>query len=234
MYLSNLIGKKIKLFPTAVLTLKQTKGGKNLAKPIIPSEIVQALELLKQIPGIGDRTSTRLFYNLFKLPKNQRLEIIKNLARAVNNLRPCKECFILTNKEVCEICSSPERTKKIITVVEESSDAYTIERLGKYKGVYHILEGRISPLEGVGPENLTIEKLLQRVEKYLPEEVILATNPNTEGEATAAYIGKLLKKKFPQLKITRIGLGAAFGTYLELLEENTLNEAFSSRKDWES
>jgi len=116
--------------------------------------------------------------------------------------------------------------------VEESSDAYTIERLGKYRGLYHILGGRIAPLEGISAEDLNVDKLLERVERLKPLEVILATNPNTEGEATASYLAHLLRKKFPSLKITRIGFGAAFGTYLELLEEFSLKEAMERRKEY--
>ena len=197
----------------------------------IPPEIENALRELQKIPGYGERGASRFLYSLLKLPPEKRLQVVKALAQAAKHLRPCAECGIYTPKEVCDICSSPERTKKLITVVEESSDAYTIEKLGKYRGVYHILGGRIAPLLGIGPEELNIDKLLERVERYKPLEVILATNPNTEGEATASYLAQLLKKKFPSLKITRIGFGAAFGTYLELLEDISLQEAFENRKD---
>jgi len=198
----------------------------------IPEEIVRALESIQKIPGYGERGASKLLYGILKLPTEERLNLIKHLYGAAKNLKPCKECGIYTNREViCDICSSRERSKKIITVVEESSDAYTIEKLGKYKGVYHILGGRISPLEGISAEDLNIEKLLERVEKYNPIEVIIATNPNTEGEATASYLTYLLKKKFPKLKITRVGFGAAFGTYLELLEDFTLSEALENRKE---
>jgi recombination protein RecR len=197
----------------------------------IPEEITKALESIQKIPGYGERSASKLLYGLLKLPIEERVNIIKHLYEAAKNLKPCKECGIYTDKEICDICSSPERNKKIITVVEESSDAYAVERLNKYKGVYHILGGRISPLEGISAEDLNIEKLLERIEKYQPVEVIIATNPNTEGEATASYLAYLLKKKFPKLKITRVGFGAAFGTYLELLEDFTLSEALDNRKE---
>jgi len=198
----------------------------------IPREIENALRELKKIPGYGERGASRFFYSLMKLPPKERLEIVKALFEASKNLKPCKECGLLTPKEVCDICSSPERDRRFITVVEESSDAYTIERLGKYRGLYHILGGRIAPLEGISAEDLNIDKLLERVERLKPLEVILATNPNTEGEATASYLAHLLRKKFPSLKITRIGFGAAFGTYLELLEEFSLKEAMERRKEY--
>ncbi len=198
----------------------------------IPEELEKALKALRKIPGYGERGSTRFFYSLMKLKPAERLEIVKTLAEAVEKLKPCGECGILTTEEVCAICSSPERSKKLITVVEESSDAYAIEKLGRYKGVYHVLGGRISPLEGISAEDLNVEKLLERVEKYRPLEVILATNPNTEGEATASYLASLLKRRFPDLKISRIGYGAAFGTYLELLEDFSLEEAFKKRKGY--
>ena len=197
----------------------------------IPEEIEKALRELQKIPGYGERGASRFLYSLLKLPPKERLEIVKALFEASKELNPCEECGIYTPHRVCDICSSPERNKKLITVVEESSDAYTVERTGKYRGVYHVLGGHIAPLEGIGPEDLNIEKLLQRVEKYQPVEVILATNPNTEGEATASYLAHLLKKRFPQLRITRIGFGAAFGTYLELLEDFSIGEAFENRKE---
>ena len=198
----------------------------------VPEEIEKALRELQKIPGYGERGASRFFYSLLKLPQKDKVEIIKTLAEAVKKLRPCEECGIYTTKRICDICSSPERSKKLITVVEESSDAYTIERLGKYKGVYHVLGGHIAPLEGIAPEDLNINKLLERVERYQPVEVILATNPNTEGEATASYLARVLKKRFPNLRITRIGFGAAFGTYLELLEDFSLGEAFENRKEF--
>ncbi len=198
----------------------------------IPAEIERALKSLQKIPGYGERGAQRFLYGLLKLPPKERLSIVKALAEATKRLNPCKECGIYTDKEVCDICNSPERNKKLVTVVEESSDAYAIERLGRYKGVYHILGGRISPLEGISAEDLNIEKLLERIEKYKTNEVILATNPNTEGEATASYLAYLLKRKFPNLKITRIGFGAAFGTYLELLDQFSLSTAFENRKEF--
>ena len=197
----------------------------------VPEEIERALKELQKIPGYGERGASRFFYSLLKLPPEERIEVIKTLAEASKRLKPCKECGIYTTEEVCKICSSPERNKKFITVVEESADAYAIERLGKYGGVYHILGGRISPLEGITAEDLNVDKLLERIEKYKTEEVILATNPNTEGEATASYLAYLLKKRFPSLRITRIGFGAAFGTYLELLEDFSLEEAMRNRKN---
>jgi recombination protein RecR len=197
----------------------------------IPPELEEALKELQKIPGYGERGAGRFLYSLLKLPHQERISVIKTLARAAKDLKPCKECGIYTTGDICSICSSPERSKKLITVVEESSDAYTIERLGKYKGVYHVLGGRISPLEGISAEDLNIDKLVERIERYQPVEVIIATNPNTEGEATAAYLVHLLKKRFPRVKITRIGFGAAFGTYLELLEDFSLGEAFENRKE---
>ncbi len=198
----------------------------------IPDEIEESLKLLQKLPGYGERSASRFLYALLKLNRKDRFELVKVLAGAAKNLRPCSECGIYTDKDVCDICSSEERNKKLITVVEESSDAYTIERTGKYKGVYHVLGGRISPLEGISPEDLNIEPLFGRIERYRPIEVVLATNPNAEGEATASYLAKELKRRFPDLRVSRIGFGAAFGTYLELLEEFTLSEAIERRKEY--
>ncbi len=200
-------------------------------KDKIPPSLKKAIDLLSVIPSYGERSAGRFIYSLLKLKKEERIKIAEAIMEAVKNLRNCKECFIVTDKEVCDICADSERNKRFICVVEESQDAYTIEKLGRYTGVYHVLLGRIAPLEGISPQDLTIDKLLERIEKYGVKEVILATNPNVEGEATANYIGGLILKRFPAVKVTRTSYGLQFGSLIELSDEISLEKSMENRRE---
>ncbi len=196
----------------------------------LPEPIRLALEKLTQVPTYGERSASRLLYNLLKLPLEKRLEVIQTLNSAVEKIRPCKECGLYTDQEICRICSDPKRNKKFICVVEEPQDAFAIEKLERYSGVYHVLGGRIAPLEGISPKDLNIDSLMERIERYRPKEVIIATNPNLEGEATANYLAKLIKKQFPTTKITRISHGLQFGSLIELADELSLEKSVENRK----
>ncbi len=197
---------------------------------VVPSSIRSALEKLSQIPTYGERSAGRFLYNFLKLSPEDKKALVETLLEVVNLIRPCKECGIYTDKEVCAICSNPKRSKKFICVVEESQDAFAIERLERFTGVYHVLGGRIAPLEGISPQDLSIDKLMERIERYNPKEVILATNPNIEGEATANYIAKLIKKNFPTVKVTRVSYGLQFGSFLEFADELSLEKSIENRK----
>ncbi len=200
-------------------------------KDKIPPALREAIDLLSMIPSYGERSAGRFLYNLLKLKKEEGIKIAGAIMEAVKNLRNCKECFIVTDKDLCDICGDRERSKRFICVVEESQDAYAIEKLGRYTGVYHVLLGRIAPLEGISPQDLTIDKLLERIEKYGVKEVILATNPNVEGEATANYIGGLILKRFPTVKVTRTSYGLQFGSLIELSDEVSLEKSMENRKE---
>ncbi len=197
---------------------------------VFPKALKDALESITKIPTYGERGASRFMYNLLKLPKEERKKVAKAILQAVEVLRPCRECFLITDREVCPICSDERRSKKFICVVEESQDAYAIERLERYKGVYHVLQGRIAPLEGISAEDLTIDKLMERIERYQPKEVILATNPNVEGEATANYIASLIKRRFPSVKVTRTAYGFQFGSLIEFADEYSLEKSLENRK----
>lgn len=197
---------------------------------VFPESLKDALEGVKRIPTYGERGASRLVYNLMKLEPQERREVVENLMKASESLRPCKECFLLSEGELCKVCGNPKRSKKFICVVEESQDAYAIERLERYKGVYHVLQGRIAPLEGISPQDITIDKLLDRIEKNRVREVIIATNPNAEGEATANYLIKLLKDRFPAVKVSRVSYGLQFGSLLEFVDELSLEKSFENRK----
>ena len=203
------------------------------SKGKIPNLIREALYLISRIPSYGERSAVRFLYSLMKLEKEERLKIASIIREASEKLRYCKECFILTDKEVCDICTDKNRSKRYICVVEESQDAYAIERLGRYSGVYHVLQGRIAPLEGISPEDLTVSELIDRIGKYEVKEVIIATNPNVEGEATANYIADILSKRFRGLKITRISYGVPFGGLIDLSDELSLEKSIENRKESE-
>ncbi len=197
---------------------------------VFPEPLREALEKVTKIPTYGERGAGRLVYNLLKLSPSERREVVEALLRAAEVLKPCSECYLLTEGDLCRICADPKRNRRFLCVVEESQDAYAVERLERYRGVYHVLQGRIAPLEGVSPQDLTIDKLLERVDRYRAREVIVATNPNAEGEATANYLIKLLKERFPKLKVSRISYGLQFGSVLEFVDEVSLEKSFENRK----
>ncbi len=195
-----------------------------------PDLIKTALEKLIHIPTYGERGANRFFYNLMKLDRDRRHEILQSLLLASESLKVCSECGLLSDTDPCRVCSSPIRDRKILCVVEETQDAYAIERTERYNGLYHVLGGRIAPLEGISPQDLNIETLVNRVEKLKLREVILATNPNVEGEATASYIARLLRRSFPKLQVSRIAYGAQLGAFLEFMDEASLQSSLENRK----
>lgn len=187
------------------------------------------MEELKKLPGIGPRAAERLAFHLIR----DGGESVERLARALLDLkekiRCCSVCCSIGETDPCWVCTDPKRDQGIICVVEETQDLFSIERTGESKGVYHVLMGSISPLEGIGPESLKIAELLARIEKNPPREVILATNPTMEGEATAAYLAQKLRGK--GLKITRIARGLPIGANLEYADEITLMKSFQGRTE---
>jgi len=183
---------------------------------------------LSKLPGVGRKSAQRMAFYLLK----QSDEDVENLARAIIDVkqktRACSVCFNLTEEDPCPICRDPSRDQSVICVVEEPHDILAIEKLGQYRGLYHVLGGVLSPLDDIGPEDLHIRELLERC-KHNVEEVIVATNPSIEGEATAIYISKLLKPM--GIKITRIARGIPAGSDLEFVDEVTLLRALEGRSD---
>ena len=196
-----------------------------------PEVLKRALESLQSVPTYGERSAERFLYNLLKLEPQKREEILKVLMDASYNLTECSECGLMSDINPCRICSSPIRNRKLLCVVEESKDVYAIERTEKYSGLYHVLGGRIAPLEGISPEDLRIDSLMKRIEMLTPKEIILATNPNVEGEATANYVASLIKKSFPKARITRLAYGLPFGAFLEFMDEITIESSIENRKE---
>ena len=185
---------------------------------------------LARLPGIGRKTALRLTYHLLKQPKEQSRRLAEALRTLSDKVRACSRCFNLTEEELCVICRDPRRDPTLICVVEEAADIGAIERAGEYRGHFHVLGGRLSPLDGVTPDDLTIPQLVRRIEQVESgvREVILATNPSLEGEATALYVQRQLAS-FP-LSVTRIARGLPVGGDLEYADGVTIAQALSARR----
>lgn len=185
---------------------------------------------LARLPGIGRKTALRLTYHLLKQPKEQSRRLADALRTLSDKVRACSKCFNLTEEELCVICRDPRRDPTLICVVEEAADIGAIERAGEYRGHFHVLGGRLSPLDGVTPDDLTIPQLVRRIEQTESgvREVILATNPSLEGEATALYVQRQLAS-FP-LSVTRIARGLPVGGDLEYADGVTIAQALSARR----
>jgi len=185
---------------------------------------------LARLPGIGRKTALRLTYHLLKQPKEQSRRLAEALRTLSDKVRACSRCFNLTEDELCVICRDPRRDPTLICVVEEAADIGAIERAGEYRGHFHVLGGRLSPLDGVTPDDLTIPQLIRRIEQVESgvREVILATNPSLEGEATALYVQRQLAT-FP-LSVTRIARGLPVGGDLEYADGVTIAQALSARR----
>lgn len=192
-------------------------------KKVVPQIITDIIQIISTFPGYGEKASRRLTVNLLKMPKGEAVDFIKKLAEMIDKIHPCRECGLYTEKEICEICSNQERNREVICVVEESFDGFVIEQTGKFNGLYHVLGGRLSPLEGITAKDLNIDSLLKRIDRVNIKEILIATNPTVEGEATANYIHNLLKNK--GIIITRLAYGLPFGAILENADEFTLSKA---------
>src|SRR5215218_6695450 len=183
---------------------------------------------LTRLPGVGQRTAQRLAFHLLRVPKDEALALSRALEEVKERVRFCSECGNLTEEETCEICRDARRDHTIVCVVEQPADLVSIERTHEYRGLYHVLGGALSPLDGVEPEHLKIDELLRRVERNGIQEVVLATNPNMSGEATAAYVADRLRG---QARVTRLASGLPVGGDLEYADEVTLGRALAGRRE---
>ncbi len=186
----------------------------------------ELIEAFSSLPGIGKKSAARLAFHLLKRPVEESEEIAERIINARRNLKACSVCGNLAEIDLCDICADKSRTKSVICVVEESSDVSAIESMGEFKGSYHVLGGVLSPLDGIGPENLNIDSLKSRLKEGVTE-LILATNPSTEGEATATYLISILKSR--GVKMTRIARGLPAGGSLEFADKTTLARALENR-----
>ncbi|MCL5256901.1 MAG: recombination mediator RecR [Chloroflexi bacterium] len=197
---------------------------KTLAEPVS-----RLIEELSRLPGIGPKTASRLTFYLLRSPKDQSEALAKAIMDVKQKIIFCSHCYNITESDPCLICTASQRDQTKVCVVEEPLDVLAIERAQQYNGLYHVLHGAISPVEGIGPEDLKIRELLIRIQREPIEEIILATNPNLEGEATAMYIAKLIVPA--GVRVTRLARGLPMGGDLEYADEITLARAFEGRRD---
>ena len=194
-----------------------------------PEPFARLIEALQRLPGIGPKTAQRLTFFLLKRPIDEVRELSEALIAVKERIVYCRSCFNVTDEDPCHICADPARDDRVMCVVEEPNDLLAMERTGEFRGRYHVLLGALSPLDGIGPEDLKVRELLTRLEQGATAEVILATNPNVEGEATAIYLAKLLRPL--GVRITRIARGLPVGGDLEYADQVTLSKALEGRRE---
>ena len=190
------------------------------------SQITRLIEELSKLPGIGSKSAQRLAFHIINMPKDQAAGLASAIVDARENIRYCSQCFNLTDSELCPICRNEKRNKKVIMVVETPRDLAAYEKTGKYEGVYHVLHGAISPMLGIGPNDIRLKELMLRLQGDV-DEVIIATNSSLEGETTDMYISKLIKPT--GIKVSRIASGVPVGGDLEYIDEVTLLRALEGR-----
>ena len=193
----------------------------------VPVSLKKLMEHFAALPGVGRKSAQRLAFFVPDMPEEQAKDFAESILEAKKSIHNCKVCQNLTDKEVCDICASPQRDDSVICVVENPRDVMAFERLQEFNGKYHVLHGLISPLDGVGPDQIRIKELLLRLQQTDVQEIIMATNPTIEGEATAMYISKLLKPL--GIRVTRLAFGIPVGSELEYADNSTLNKALENR-----
>ena len=195
---------------------------------IYSGHINKLIEQLSRLPGVGAKSAQRLAFHIINMPKEEVEGIANAMISAKEHIHYCKECYTLTDEELCPICKDPNRNHKQIMVVEQTRDMAAYEKTGKYEGVYHVLHGAISPMLAIGPSDIKLAELMKRLQKDV-DEVIIATNSNLEGETTAMYISKMIKQA--GIKVTRIASGVPVGGDLEYIDEVTLLRALEGRTE---
>jgi recombination protein RecR len=210
--------------PSVPLSAETKRHNDTVLSPAVDNLVAQ----LTKLPGVGQRTAQRLAFHLLSRPKDEALALAGAIEDVKERVRFCSECGNLTETELCSICADARRDHTLICVVEQPADLISLERTHEYRGLYHVLGGALSPLDGVEPEHLRIDELLGRVERNGVEEVVLATNPNMTGEATAAYLADRLRGR---VRVTRLASGLPVGGDLEYADEVTLGRALSGRRD---
>ncbi len=196
---------------------------------IYPAPLEKLINHLSKLPGIGQKSATRLALHILRSDRAEAEHLAQALLEVKDKIRFCSVCFNFTDDDPCAICADPSRADGRICVVEGPGDQLAIEESGVFTGRYHVLQGVLSPLDGIGPEDLKVSELLTRLDKENIKEVILATNPTTEGEATASFLAQLIRGKRPDIKVTRIALGVPMGGDLKYMDKMTLQRALSSR-----
>jgi recombination protein RecR len=195
---------------------------------VLSPAVENLIAQLTRLPGVGTRTAQRLAFHLLRAPKEEALALADAIREAKERIRFCRQCGNLTEDELCAICLDTRRDSSVVCVVEQPSDLVSLERTGEFRGLYHVLGGALSPIDGVDPEHLRIDQLLARVERDDIEEVVVATNPTMTGEATAAYIAERLQGR---ARVTRLASGLPVGSDLEYADEVTLGRALAGRRE---
>jgi recombination protein RecR len=194
------------------------------------SSLNRLINELKRLPGIGTKTAQRLAFFMMKMPKDRALSLARAIEDIKEKIRFCSRCGNLAEAELCGICADPRRDSSLVCVVQEAMDVMAIDRTGEYRGVYHVLHGALSPIDDIGPEELNIRSLVERLERETVREVILATDPTIEGEATAMYLARLIRSE-SKCKVSRIAHGIPMGGHLEYADEVTLSKAMEGRRE---
>lgn len=197
---------------------------------LYPEPLARLIQSFSRLPGIGPKTAVRLAFFVLRMKQEDVHEFAKSLVHVKRDLTTCSQCCHITDRDPCMICSDARRDRSVICVVQEPRDVIAMERTREYHGLYHVLHGAISPMEGIGPDRLRMTELVKRLADETVQEVILATNPNVEGEATASYLARLLQPF--SLKVTRIAHGLPVGGDLEYADEVTLMRALEGRREW--
>jgi recombination protein RecR len=194
-----------------------------------PESIARLIESFRKLPGVGPKTAQRLAFFVLTLPREEVVSMARALVDAKDKTRYCRDCGNFSDEELCMVCCDQRRDRSLLCVVHDPRDIMAMERMREYKGLYHVLGGAISPIDGVGPEQLRVRELLQRLQKGRVKEVILATNPTVEGEATALYLARIIKPL--GIRVTRLAHGLPMGGDLEYADEVTLSRALEGRRE---
>ena len=194
-----------------------------------PESMIQLIEEFAKMPGVGTRTAERFAFYILGAPQETIESLSKLIVKVNENIHYCQECFNLSEEPVCRICSDPTRDHAILCVVQDPKDVIAVEKAGDFQGIYHVLLGALSPLEGIGPKDIRIKELLVRIKKHDIKEVILGTSSDTEGDATSFYLMKQLKPL--KIKVTRIAHGVSVGSALEFADKASLSRAFKQRHE---
>jgi recombination protein RecR len=197
--------------------------------PDFAPSITRLIDELKHLPGIGQKTAQRLAFYLLRADRDQALALSDAIREAKEKIRECSICNNITDEDPCLFCRSSTRDKRLICVVEDATNIQAVEKTRQFSGLYHVLGGSLSPLQGIGPDQLKIKSLIERLKAGTTEEIIIATNPNAEGEATAVYLSKLIKPL--GVRVTRIAMGIPVGSDLEYADEVTMLKAMEGRRD---
>lgn len=193
-----------------------------------PQSLKDLIDSFQNFPGIGEKSAERMAFSFLEFEQEQTQVLIESLKEAQENIHPCKQCLSLTDKEVCDICVDPTRDKETLCIVEDPKIVFLFERLGTYKGNYHVINGLISPIDDINPEDIGLEQLLERIKTGKIKEIILAFKPSVEGEITALYIKKILEDL--NIEITRLASGVPIGADMEYIDKLTLERALTDRK----